>query len=67
MMRFEYEDSGKTAYIAVQVENDGKKDPGAACFGRHPVTKVSPAQAVHIQISLTGKTVRAHGAQRSFS
>jgi hypothetical protein len=24
---FEYEDSGKTAYIAVQVENDGKKGP----------------------------------------
>jgi hypothetical protein len=27
VMQFEYEDSGKTAYIAVQVENDGKKGP----------------------------------------
>jgi hypothetical protein len=27
MMRFEFEDSGKTAYIAVQIENDGKKGP----------------------------------------
>jgi hypothetical protein len=27
MMRFEFEDSGKTAYIAVQVENAGKKGP----------------------------------------
>jgi hypothetical protein len=24
---FDYEDSGKTAYLAVQVENDGKKGP----------------------------------------
>jgi hypothetical protein len=24
---FDYEDSGKTAYFAVQVENDGKKGP----------------------------------------
>jgi hypothetical protein len=27
VVRFDYEDSGKTAYIAVQVENDGKKGP----------------------------------------
>jgi hypothetical protein len=27
VLRFEYEDSGKTVYIAIQVENDGKKGP----------------------------------------
>jgi hypothetical protein len=27
VVQFDYEDSGKTAYIAVQVENDGKKGP----------------------------------------
>jgi hypothetical protein len=27
VMQFDYEDSGKTVYIAVQVENDGKKGP----------------------------------------
>jgi hypothetical protein len=25
MIQFDFEDSGKTVYIAVQVENDGKK------------------------------------------
>jgi hypothetical protein len=30
---FDYGDSGKTAYIAVQIENDGKKGPwGPAGF-----------------------------------
>jgi hypothetical protein len=27
LLEFEYEDSGKTAYMAVQIENDGKKGP----------------------------------------
>ncbi|MDR1507751.1 MAG: hypothetical protein LBI67_11675, partial [Treponema sp.] len=27
LITFDYEDSGKTVYIAVQIENDGKKGP----------------------------------------
>jgi hypothetical protein len=57
VIEFDFGGSGKTAYFAVQIENEGKKDPWAAGSGVNSVTRMLPAQAENIYLT-AGKTAR---------